>query len=177
MRRIAVITLVVLAVACAAPETQSTAPPPDPTTAAPAVSAPTAAGHHDKQHEEITKLEAGKTSTGAAESGASAGLMSLDPLVVLSTGVQRVEPKKVCMINERVFANDQIPIEVAGKTYYGCCEMCKTALAQDASKRAAIDPVSKREVDKASAVIGADRRGRVYYFENEANLRAFNPPA
>jgi YHS domain-containing protein len=84
--------------------------------------------------------------------------------------LQRVEPKKVCMINEQVFEKDQIPVEVEGKTYYGCCAMCKKALASDASKRVAIDPVSKKEVDKAKAIIGALADGSVLYFENEKNF-------
>lgn len=130
-----------------------------------------------KQEKEIADLQAWKKSMGMPSASASAGLPSIDPLNVLATEVQRVEPKKVCMVNERYMADDQIPVNVGGKTYYGCCAMCKTALAQDASKRTAIDPVSKRPVDKAVAVIGADKRGRVYYFENEANLRAFTPPA
>ena len=132
----------------------------------------------DKQGKEIAELQAWKQSMGMPSStGASNELPALDPAVMLASGVQRVEPKKVCMINERVFENDQIPVKAGGKTYYGCCEMCKTMLAQDASQRAAIDPVSRRKVDKAMAVIGSDKLGRVYYFENEANLRAFDPPA
>lgn len=132
----------------------------------------------DKQQKEVVDLEAWKKSMAMPSStGASAGLPVIDPAAIFGVGVQRVEPKKVCMINERVFANDQIPVQVAGKTYYGCCEMCKTALAQDGSKRTALDPVSKRKVDKAVAVIGADKKGHVYYFENEENLRAFTPPA
>ena len=87
----------------------------------------------------------------------------------------RVEAKKVCMINEKLFVDDQIPVPVNGKTYYGCCPMCKTALAEDASKRTATDPVSGKVVDKADAVIGADAQGNVYYFESEANLRAYRP--
>lgn len=130
-----------------------------------------------KQEKELAELQALKTSMPMSSAGASAGLPSIDPLNVLAVGVQRVDPKKVCMVNERYMADDQIPVNVGGKTYYGCCAMCKTALAQDASKRAAVDPVSKRKVDKAVAVIGADKKGRVYYFENEENLRAFTPPA
>lgn len=132
----------------------------------------------DKQEKEIAELEAWKKSMGMpSTTGASGGLPVVDPAAQLAVGVQRVDPKKVCMINERVFANDQIAVKVAGKTYYGCCEMCKTTLAQDESKRTAVDPVSKRKVDKALAVIASDKQGRVYYFENEANLRAFDPPA
>lgn len=109
----------------------------------------------------------------ATTSGVSTGLPAYQPFAAMT--LTRVEPKKVCMINEKVFVNDQIAISVGGKTYYGCCEMCKTALAEDASKRTATDPVSGRSVDKADAVIGADAQGSVYYFESEANLRAFRP--
>jgi YHS domain-containing protein len=88
--------------------------------------------------------------------------------------VKQVESKKVCMINEHYMQKDQIPVEVQGKTYYGCCDMCKKALAADASKRSAVDPVSGKTVDKAMAVIAADAEGNVVYFENAKNLEAFN---
>jgi len=89
----------------------------------------------------------------------------------------KVEPKTVCMINEHAMGKDQIPVEVEGKTYYGCCEMCKKALASDASKRVATDPVSGKQVDKATAVIAAQEDGRVFYFENDANLAKWNEKA
>ncbi len=88
--------------------------------------------------------------------------------------LQRVETQKVCMINEHVFEKDQIPVVVEGRTYYGCCEMCKKALAENADKREAIDPVSGKKVDKAVAVIAADSEGKVFYFENEENLKKYN---
>jgi YHS domain-containing protein len=86
----------------------------------------------------------------------------------------RVETKTVCMINEHAMGKDQIPIEIEGRTYYGCCEMCKKALAADAAKRVAVDPVSGKQVDKATAVIASQEDGRVFYFENEANLARHN---
>jgi YHS domain-containing protein len=88
----------------------------------------------------------------------------------------RVETKTVCMINEHAMGKDQIPIEIEGRTYYGCCDMCKKALAADASKREAVDPVSGKKVDKATAVIAAQQDGRVFYFESEANLAKYNKP-
>ena len=87
--------------------------------------------------------------------------------------LQLVEAKMVCMINERVFDKPQIPIKVDGKTYYGCCEMCKKALGSDPSKRVATDPVSGEEVDKATAVIGSLADGSVLYFENKKNFDAY----
>jgi YHS domain-containing protein len=91
--------------------------------------------------------------------------------------LQRVDGKRVCMMNDSLFPKDQIPVEVGGKTYFGCCEMCKERLAADASLRAAVDPVSKKPVDKATAVIGARPDGRVLYFENAANFEKYSAAA
>ncbi len=85
-----------------------------------------------------------------------------------------VETDKVCMVNDQYFGSPQIPVEVNGKTYYGCCEGCKATLAEDATARMAVDPVSRKPVDKAVAHIGAFPDGRVLYFENAANLAAWN---
>ena len=85
-----------------------------------------------------------------------------------------VKPNLVCMVNDRSMAMEQIPVEVEGKTYYGCCPMCKDRLAKDESFRYAIDPVSGAKVDKAKAVIGALPGAGVVYFESIANLEKFN---
>ncbi len=84
-----------------------------------------------------------------------------------------VEAKYVCMMNNKAFDKPQMAVEVEGKTYYGCCPMCKDILQKDASKRSAKDPVSGNAVDKASAVIGTDAHGMVYYFENEENFNKY----
>ena len=86
----------------------------------------------------------------------------------------KVETKTVCMINEQSMGKDQIPVEVEGRTYYGCCEMCKKALATDAAKRVATDPVTGKQVDKATAVIAAQEDGRVFYFESDETLAKYN---
>lgn len=91
--------------------------------------------------------------------------------------LERVEAKKVCMVNNTVFPKDQIPVEVEGKTYFGCCEMCKGRLAKDAAIRSATDPVSGNTVDKASAIIGADPDGKVQYFESEETFARFGKGA
>jgi|SRR5262245_12442100 len=85
-----------------------------------------------------------------------------------------VETKYVCMINNMRFAKEQIPVVVSGKTYFGCCEMCKMALKNKPSNRVAVDPVSGKQVDKAKAVIGADASDKVYYFESLENLKKYN---
>ena len=48
----------------------------------------------------------------------------------------------VCMVNDQDMGKTQIPVVVEGKTYYGCCAMCKERLAKDANARTGVDPVS-----------------------------------
>lgn len=92
---------------------------------------------------------------------------------VATQKIRPVESKKVCMINNRLFDVDQIPVTVASKTYFGCCPMCKDRLEQDERSRMSTDPVSGKHVDKAVAVIGARPSGEVVYFESRANLEAY----
>lgn len=87
--------------------------------------------------------------------------------------LQKVEARKVCMINNRVMANDQIPVTIGDRTYFGCCPMCKERLEREEGARTAVDPVSGLKVDKALAVIGATATGEVHYFESAENLRRF----
>jgi YHS domain-containing protein len=89
----------------------------------------------------------------------------------------QVETKKVCMVNDALFQKDQIPVEVEGKTYYGCCQMCKARLAEDAAVRSAVDPVTGKDVDKATAVPGALADGTVLYFESAETLAQYNEKA
>ena len=90
-----------------------------------------------------------------------------------SSQLKKVEPQYVCMINNKLFDKAQIPVQVAGKTYYGCCPMCKAKLEKSVQARTATDPVSKKAVDKATAVIGATGDGTVFYFESEKNMKLF----
>ena len=88
--------------------------------------------------------------------------------------LKRVETKKVCMVNNQVFEKDQIPVTVGGKTYYGCCEMCKERLSKDAAARTAVDPVTGKPVDKATAVIAAMPDGKVLYFESQETYEKYS---
>lgn len=99
--------------------------------------------------------------------------LAADPAPQTDGWLKPVEAKHVCMMNDRAFDKEQMAIEIEGKTYYGCCPMCKEMLKNDASKRTAIDPVSKKSVDKAAAVIGADPHGMTYYFENDENFQTY----
>jgi YHS domain-containing protein len=87
--------------------------------------------------------------------------------------LERVPSKRVCMVNDTLFPKDQIPVEVGGKTYFGCCDMCKGRLATDSAVRHGTDPVSGKQVDKATAVIGARPDGKVLYFESEKTFETY----
>jgi len=87
--------------------------------------------------------------------------------------LKRVETKKVCMVNNQVFDKDQIPVTVEGKTYYGCCEMCKERLTKDAAARTAVDPGTGKPLDKATAVIAAMPDGKVLYFESQETFAKY----
>ncbi len=83
------------------------------------------------------------------------------------------DPSLVCMVNNQFMGAPQIPVEVEGTTYYGCCDMCKTKLANDPTSRTAIDPISGASVDKAQAVLGKTSSGAIHYFESKENLAKF----
>ena len=65
----------------------------------------------------------------------------------------------------------EFTVEVGGKTYFGCCPMCKERLATDAEARQAMDPVSGRMVDKA--VAGMDDALLKAVDANRAALQTF----
>lgn len=111
--------------------------------------------------------------------GKTATTVKIAPTASATTAdkVVRVEPKLVCMINDRSMAMDQIPVVIEGRTYYGCCPMCKERLEKDASSRVAVDPVTGRKVDKSKAVIGALPGAAVVYFESAETLAKYNAGA
>jgi len=89
--------------------------------------------------------------------------------------IVRVAADHVCMgmgVN-RVFDKELLPAVVEGKTYFGCCEGCQATLQKDPKSRIAVDPVTGKVVDKATAVIGALPNGVVRYFENEQTMKQF----
>lgn len=98
-------------------------------------------------------------------------------IAALSQGAKlhKIEDRStVCMLKNRTLGRPFIPVAIDGKTYYGCCEMCTGALQKDPKERFSIDPVTGRQVDKATAVIGAQPSGEVLYFENEKSFQAFS---
>lgn len=74
----------------------------------------------------------------------------------------------VCMVNDEYMGKEQLEVTFKGKVYYGCCEMCKERIPNDMSVRTAIDPISKKEVDKSTAIIAiTGGSGEITYFENK----------
>lgn len=86
-----------------------------------------------------------------------------------------LDHKLICMVNNTYMGIDQIPVMVENKTYYGCCENCVAAINTDKTVRMAIDPLSKVDVDKATAIItmNPEKKGGVLYFESEQNAKEF----
>ena len=83
------------------------------------------------------------------------------------------DSSQVCMVNNQFMGRPQIPIAVEGKTYFGCCEMCKKRLGTEAAARTAKDPVSGNAVDKATAVIAKRPTGEVVYFESAETFERY----
>jgi YHS domain-containing protein len=92
----------------------------------------------------------------------------------LTNGLTHIDdPSLVCMVNDTFMGKAQIAVEVEGKTYYGCCEMCKGRLASEPATRTAVDPVSGAQVDKATAVMAKDADGNILYFASHETLRSY----
>ena len=81
----------------------------------------------------------------------------------------------VCMVNNMYMGSAQIAVPINGKIYYGCCAKCVQDLNADESTRYAVDPFSKKRVDKAKAyiLISPDMTGSVLYFESEKNVKEY----
>ena len=92
-----------------------------------------------------------------------------------SSNFEIVENEKVCMVNDRYMTVKQIPIDVKGITYWGCCEMCVKKLQENiAGVRFAKEPNTGKEVDKANAIIVQNKEnGTVFYFDSKASAENF----
>lgn len=122
----------------------------------------------------LTLAVAGSCAKGTSDTPPQEQRPTVEVPPPVANGLTRVEdPSLVCMVNNTFMGKAQIPIEVDGKTYFGCCEMCKGRLANDPSSRMAVDPVSGQAVDKAIAVMAKDAQGSVLYFASNETLRAY----
>jgi YHS domain-containing protein len=89
--------------------------------------------------------------------------------------IGNVQTSYVCFVNNKYMGKEQIPVEVNGKTYYGCCQGCVGNLQKNRKTRYAVDPYSKKEVDKSIAyiVVKPGGTGEVLYFESENNYNNY----
>lgn len=92
-----------------------------------------------------------------------------------SAGGAKLKTSQVCMMNNKYFENEQIPVSVNGKNYYGCCAGCAGTLQNNPQVRNATDPYSGEVVDKADAfiVLKSDATKEVQYFKSEKNYEEY----
>ena len=101
------------------------------------------------------------------------GFLVLAVALLSAASVVATKHEMVCMMQDMVLTKPGIPIQHDGKTYYGCCQMCKDKIASDPERYTkATDPVSGKTVDKATAVIYG-LEGSAYYFESKASMKTF----
>lgn len=88
---------------------------------------------------------------------------------------EQLPNNKVCMVNDAYMGVDQIEVPVAGKMYYGCCEMCVDKLSSMESIRYGVDPYTGEKVDKADAfiVLKSKSTGAVFYFQSEDTYKSY----
>ncbi len=89
--------------------------------------------------------------------------------------LKQVEVRFVCMQTNKAFDKEQVPVTIDGVVYFGCCDNCNKTLSSKEESRYATDPVSKKRINKAEAVVGAAADNSIYYFESVENLKAFDP--
>lgn len=98
-------------------------------------------------------------------------LLSLGAAWAASGDVDKRE--YVCMMQDMILTKPGVPIQYQGKTYYGCCEMCKEKIRIDPKKYTrSLDLVSGKLIDKSTAFIFG-LNGDAYYFSSEANRKTF----
>lgn len=95
------------------------------------------------------------------------------PQAIDRTG--KIPNEFVCMVNNAFMGIPQIAVNVDGKTYYGCCDMCEQKLKDSDAHRYAKDPLTGERVDKANAfiVLTAPNSYQVAYFASEDNFLKF----
>lgn len=87
---------------------------------------------------------------------------------------QHVPNNLVCMVNDAYMGKAQIEVPFEGKTYYGCCNMCKERIPKEEKVRFATDPYSLKNISKADAyIVLIGDNDEVAYFESKANYQQF----
>lgn len=87
-----------------------------------------------------------------------------------------VPDSMVCMVSGEIKHKAINPIELEGKTYWGCCGQCETKLKYNTKNaRMAKDPISEKLISKADAYIriNPENNRKVMFFESEANYNEY----
>lgn len=108
--------------------------------------------------------------------GAPVFTHAANPKAASKPAKQSIEPVKhsdVCMVQNRYGIMKMIPVPIDGKTYYGCCQGCVARLKFRPEVRFAKDPVTGKDIDKASAFIVGNPDGTVTYFESRDTAEEF----
>jgi YHS domain-containing protein len=99
--------------------------------------------------------------------------LTLGVVAALAAKSKVYKPEYFCMMQDMVLNKPGIALQHEGKTYYGCCAMCKEKIKSEPHRYTlATDPVSGKQVDKAVAFIYG-LNGDAYYFASDANRKAF----
>uniref|UniRef100_UPI004047D305 hypothetical protein n=1 Tax=Mariniflexile sp. TaxID=1979402 RepID=UPI004047D305 len=116
-----------------------------------------------------------KEPAGSASQANIEASINTDGAMASAQNHEIVPNKKVCMVNDTFMGIDQIPIDVNGITYYGCCKDCVEKLQKNLDNaRFGSNPLSDDKVDKASAVIVQDKSsGSVFYFASKEDAQTF----
>jgi len=101
--------------------------------------------------------------------------IQMNSAVASQTTYEIVPNEKVCMVNDRFMGVKQIPIDVDGTTYFGCCQGCVEKLQKNIDNvRFGSNPIDDTKVDKANAVIVQDKsKGSVFYFASKQDAQSF----
>jgi len=87
-----------------------------------------------------------------------------------------ISHNKICMVDD-IYQGDYptLSVRLSNNTYYGCDSKAIHELSSKQDVRFAIDPVTKRKVDKSLAVVGLHpkRDGKVLYFESNETLKKY----
>jgi YHS domain-containing protein len=90
-----------------------------------------------------------------------------------SQWLKKVSAEEVNMVTNRHAGSKQASVSIDGKSYFGAGEGYVATLEQNAATRAAVDPYTNKQIDKASALTFADASGRIFYFESESSYNNF----
>jgi len=137
------------------------------------------AAHANADHAAGASCAANGESCGSAHAAEQAAEAPSDPhgqAHATASALTRINASGgICMLSNRYLGERaDVPIDVAGKTYHGCCANCAARLATNEEARTAIDPVSGKPIDKATAVLARDASNRVHYFESEWTLAQYS---